>query len=326
MASNGIKLTIAIPTYNRSSFLNRNLELLLSQKHFFKGQVEIIVSDNASSDNTSDVVHKFQELGLQIVYFRNDINLGPDRNILKCYKEAQGDYVLVLGDDDGLLEDSIKIILSLLNKYKSIGTIFLNSQNIENTVIDYSEKVDYKIYYDLKSYLYRVSYYVTFISGNIVNRKIINKVDLEKWSSSYLAQVPIILNAIISDGLPNIYVNSKVLGVQVENSGGYNLFKIFGTNFKNILDDVLNEKPHLKKIIVNDIFYRFFPYWIMRLKTNNAFLKVNNQDIKDALGYSNYFWILCCPILYLPRPLDRLYYYAVKILGYLRWKLLEKIF
>ena len=57
-----MKLTVAIPTYNRSFFLDNNLKQLLKE---YDNNFELIIQDNASTDNTQEIVEKYIKLGLQ---------------------------------------------------------------------------------------------------------------------------------------------------------------------------------------------------------------------------------------------------------------------
>ena len=76
-------LTIAIPTYNRSESLALLLEILAPQLDG-ESRVELVISDNASSDDTSAVVASFQNRGLKLIYSRNETNLGADANFVRC--------------------------------------------------------------------------------------------------------------------------------------------------------------------------------------------------------------------------------------------------
>ena len=85
------QLTIAIPTYNRGNKLKLALENLLQCT---KGKnVEILVSDNASTDNSEEVVRQVQRSHHEVQYFRNNSNLGFDGNFLNCFCRATGEYV-----------------------------------------------------------------------------------------------------------------------------------------------------------------------------------------------------------------------------------------
>jgi len=88
------KFTIGIPTYNRAHMLPTSLGAALNQTH---ADVEVIVSDNASTDNTEEVVRKF---GPRVRYHRNSTNLGPSENFCRLVDLASGEYFSWLQDDD----------------------------------------------------------------------------------------------------------------------------------------------------------------------------------------------------------------------------------
>src|SRR5262249_43627784 len=71
-------LSICIPTYNRSHFLKECLRSLFAQT-FDHSAVEVIVSDNASTDDTPNVVRKYAERYPIVKYVRNETNIGADR-------------------------------------------------------------------------------------------------------------------------------------------------------------------------------------------------------------------------------------------------------
>lgn len=87
--------TIGIPTFNRgSTFLKRALNCCLAQT---ADNLEILVSDNASTDDTRKVVSEF---GARVRYIRNDTNIGPLANFVRLIEEARGEYFSLLQDDD----------------------------------------------------------------------------------------------------------------------------------------------------------------------------------------------------------------------------------
>lgn len=121
-----IILTIAIPTYNRAIFLERSLKSIISQAC---PNIEIIVSDNASTDNTAKIVENLNIYckDLKIDYIKNEENLGSDYNFLQCYRRARGRFVLLMGDDDILIEDSLSPLLAFLREDGyGCDVIFLN--------------------------------------------------------------------------------------------------------------------------------------------------------------------------------------------------------
>ena len=117
-------LSIAIPTYNHSKFLKDLLDSILSQ---LAKDVEIVVSDNCSPDETQELVNEYKIKCPNIKYFRNEINLGFDRNFINCVRRARGDYVWIIGDDDRLAPGAIEYIKKII-KNQSPGLIYINSR------------------------------------------------------------------------------------------------------------------------------------------------------------------------------------------------------
>jgi glycosyltransferase involved in cell wall biosynthesis len=111
LSSNNILLTIAIPTYNRDSLLDRQLYSLSKQSSKIDS-IEILVCDNNSDDDTQNIVSKHQNKNNNIKYFKQTVNEGLDKNVLSCYENAIGSFVWFLSDDDIIFDDAIERILN----------------------------------------------------------------------------------------------------------------------------------------------------------------------------------------------------------------------
>lgn len=107
-----IKLSICIPAYNRSSFLTFAVNTIGPQ---LTDGVEIIISDNVSSDDTQAVVGELMQRWPAIRYVRQEQNVGLDRNLLSLVEQARGEYCWFLSDDDGLCNGAVSTMLSHLN-------------------------------------------------------------------------------------------------------------------------------------------------------------------------------------------------------------------
>jgi glycosyltransferase involved in cell wall biosynthesis len=88
-------VTIAIPTFNRASLLKDCITSALSQTY---RHLEVLVSDNASTDETEEILSEFSDGRLRII--RQETNIGPLPNFNACLADARGDYVIFVGDDD----------------------------------------------------------------------------------------------------------------------------------------------------------------------------------------------------------------------------------
>jgi len=107
-----IKLSICIPTYNRCNMLEQNLQRLLGQ---MTPNVEIVISDNASTDATSQMIKRLQAAGAAISYYQNAQNLGADRNYLLSVERAQGEFCWLMGSDDMPRIGAVQATLNLLD-------------------------------------------------------------------------------------------------------------------------------------------------------------------------------------------------------------------
>lgn len=105
-------LTIAIPTFNRSSHLECLLSSLENELKDNLAEVEVIVLDNASTDNTNAIVRRFKD----VQYLRNEENIGGDANIRKARRTGLGCYIWVLGDDEVLLAGAIRSVLARIKR------------------------------------------------------------------------------------------------------------------------------------------------------------------------------------------------------------------
>jgi hypothetical protein len=112
-------LTIGIPTYNRCNLLRELLDSICEQAAQFDiaDEVEIVVSDNASTDATPRVVADVQaHTRVHILYHRNPANLGMVKNILKTVELASGQFWMFYGDDDLMSAGALPKILDLIRE------------------------------------------------------------------------------------------------------------------------------------------------------------------------------------------------------------------
>jgi len=123
---NDVLISILIPTFNRSQLLLQAIESCFKQTY---KNIQVIVSDNASTDDTYDVVVKYMELHPgQIKYSKNDTNLGPIKNWKNAYQQAEGVYVTVLSDDDYFVNNNyLKDAADLLNENAQVSLVICNA-------------------------------------------------------------------------------------------------------------------------------------------------------------------------------------------------------
>lgn len=110
-------LSIGIPTFNRARYLQDlllALEQQIRENSLSVADVQILVSDNASSDITPAVVQAVATRLPHLRYIRQPQNMGAGRNILACVGESQGTFCWICGDDELLQAGGLKSLLELL--------------------------------------------------------------------------------------------------------------------------------------------------------------------------------------------------------------------
>lgn len=129
-------LSVCISTYNRGSWLAVNLRSLFEQIPEPMAEIEFLVVDNASEDNTVEVVEPYLHRA-DFRFLRNPENVGMLGNLTVTAHEARGDYVWILGDDDLVKSGGILKVLEVINANPGLALIYPNyaytqEQNPEN--------------------------------------------------------------------------------------------------------------------------------------------------------------------------------------------------
>ncbi len=133
-------LSICIPTYNRSKFLAQLLKSIEYQivTEKLDNLVEIIISDNNSTDTTPDIVTNYQKLNPNIHYFRNKCNIGGPKNMMKVATYASGNYVWFFSDDDLQKKDAIHTVITTIQKHQP-DVLWCNLLHFESKTITSSD-------------------------------------------------------------------------------------------------------------------------------------------------------------------------------------------
>lgn len=125
---NPIRITIGIPTYNRAVDIRGAIESVLAQMNGgFHDRLDILVSDNASTDSTQEVVRDYMSrYPERVTYRRNPHNIGFSRNVDALIRHARGEFVLLLSDDDVLDDNALAVLWDILDQHGDVGLVFLS--------------------------------------------------------------------------------------------------------------------------------------------------------------------------------------------------------
>ncbi len=180
-------ISVCIPTYNRANYLHHALQCILKQLKTsnLKKKIEIVISDNNSQDNTSQVVKKYSEEFKFISYRKNKKNIGII-NTVKVAEFAHGEYVWFTSDDDWHISLSISTVLRIIEEFQPdaiISNLDLYSKDGDR-ILDpnllrtkdnfFGGKKDFFHFLEGKFFL-PIDWYLTTYSNTIVKTNIFRK-------------------------------------------------------------------------------------------------------------------------------------------------------
>lgn len=252
-------LTIAIPTYNRAMFLNKCLENIYTQIGD-DPSVEVLVCNNCSLDNTEEIVEMYKKIYKNIIYFKNESNIGVSRNIQKVLELSNGEYINLHGDDDYFNEGIYREIIKMIDSNRDCDLMYL-TMNPNDLILRRGEGMS--------------SYQIDsgtggWITGMIINNDAYKKIqEKEKFLYSNLNHIYIQLELLRTN--PNYCVLSTNINRADTGSagaGGYNIIEVAIKNYLDILYSFKNnglteeELAYHKKASL-DITFPLI-YWIIQ--------------------------------------------------------------
>lgn len=310
-------LTIAVPTFNRSQLLSQFLSAI-SPQLASEGRVELLISDNASPDETHDVVLKYQMNGAQIRYIRNKANLGADLNILQCFELAAGKYVWICGDDDVIEPGGLAVVLRHLAE-SDYDLVCLQARGFRGSYVPRPvhgpEK--YATFEHAEDLASQVHVFFTFISGVVINKDRVDSLPhrpFKELASTNLVQLGWTYTA-LEHHRRSLLIHTPILATLANNTGGYALFRVFGTNLKEITESSITS-GRVRARIFQGALLSFFPWFLLQQPTTAVFIREDpGMILKEEFGEYLFFWIFNYPILKLPNSLGRLWLGFVRVLN-----------
>ncbi len=149
MEKNQNKVSVIIPTYNRAHFLLNALKSIFEQKY---NNIEIIIVDDGSTDNTVDIVNDLKKEHPDILYFSNERQKGPSGARNTGILKSSGDFLAFLDADDVWLPGHLQGGMKILRDHSDIDVIFGNYK-----VVDYKSSHHRYDFFDQKEVLQTLS-------------------------------------------------------------------------------------------------------------------------------------------------------------------------
>jgi glycosyltransferase involved in cell wall biosynthesis len=308
-------LTMAIPTWNRAAELEGLLTVLLGELHG-KPEVELLVSDNASTDGTPELLSDYQLRGLEMRRLRNESNIGADRNILQCFEEARGKYVWIFGDDDLLAPGSVARVLRTLGR-REFDLIRVGHYNF---VGEYGGHRSYRPlpdqeYARAENLARQTHVFFTFISCMIVNKERIEAEPHRSFASlvgTNLVQLGPCFTA-LNRHRSSLVIRDPLIAARGNSSVGYALYRVFGPTMSTIVNEWV-DSPRVRSAIIGGTLRRFFPFWIMMGREGGiSSVPEDAHEVLRACHRRDWrYWTCDYPIYILPLPLAHLWLLALR--------------
>ena len=317
-------LSICIPTYNRAPLLTEALAAISGQLDATNvAQVQLIVADNASSDDTTAVVQALiaSRPDIRIAYHRQERNLGPEVNINTLFRLAETPWMFLLSDDDILLPGAIQEILARLKADPRLVGLCLNSKSFtrspdEETPLNLPAAQD-RTFHDKNEALRFLGTFITFLSVMVFRRELVAEQDYACRVGTNFIHSYIFLD-ILGHGGTLAVTGKPYLAVRSNNTGGYNFFETFVTSFSDLMTYATTIGFSLTATrAVMTAHQQFILNFVKLFKVRGAFGSLT-PDYRDGMrriiavyGADPVFLLRTIPLMLLPpivfRPLYRLF-------------------
>ena len=325
-------LSLCIPTYNRAALLGQSLGAIFSQiGPEDAAWVEVLILDNASTDDTPAVVTQAQTDFPYIPAhaLRNPENIGPDRNFLKAIGLARGRFVYLISDDDVLLPGAVSTLLRLIREHPDFDGFSLNARTFRRSPEEESmpwfplgADVTFR---DKSEVLGLLQTSIGFMSILAFNKSRIEKQlvagDYEDKIGSNFLQCFLFLDALsASEGV--IVLAQPLLAQRAENSPFDNYFRIFVTGINKVL--TYAERGGYSRQVISRVKSKNLidvRHFVSRVKIygNGAELWPSRPDairrLFEMYGFQPYLWLVVVPLMFFPRFLSPLVLKLRRVLG-----------
>lgn len=215
-----VLLSICIATYNRADFIGATIESIVSQ---ICDDIEIIIVDGASPDNTHQVVLNYQRLFPQIKYYRLPEKGGVDRDYCKAIEFANGMYCWLFTDDDTLDTNAINTVLTAI-KTEEYALIVLNARLCSrdlvhcyrNKFLNFDSNREYTCIEEQEQFFRDVANYLSFIGGVIIRRDLWNERNKELYFGTEFVHVGVIFQKKIDEKI--LVISNPFISIRMNNS------------------------------------------------------------------------------------------------------------
>jgi abequosyltransferase len=203
-------LSIAIPTFNRCEFLDFFIE------HHIGGlkelDISLLISDNASTDSTREVVEKWQREYENIFYFRNSKNIG-EINFEKALMHSKSTYTWLVGDTYKIDRQGLEKVVKLITNAEHIDLVVVNGVK---RVSGYQSQ----LITNPNEALRELGWHMTMISTTIYHKSFLSNMNFKRYYDTYFIHLGATFEAIAQNELTKIeWIADEVIsGIKLKHS------------------------------------------------------------------------------------------------------------
>ena len=298
-------LTICIPTFNRGHYLQECLNSIISSISGFEFCIEILISDNASEDNTIEIVESFQKNYPLIKLNRNNKNIGGERNFRLLASLAQGKYIWIFGDDDKMSATAIPRVFENIHAGFDLTVCNYSIWDKQFSVLKKQNGLSARqdqIFYDSDKLMQFFGLHLGYISSIVIKKALFLKLPTEEYEAYVPYGFPFLFavyNGLANEASKSGFIAEPLFCNRGDNSGGYDWYKFFVWGSSLIFDE-LQHKGYSKSAV------RAAKLQVLRdFVLPTAFglrQRMNDQNKNKVRGllfthYKTYwqFWVFCVP-------------------------------
>lgn len=201
------KLGICIPTFKRPDQLRWCLESVLVACRPF--EVSIVVADDSCDDTNKSVRDWLLQTYPHSKWIANPSNLGIDGNILNAVDCCPSQYAWLLGEDDRMQPDAVKVVMEALDRLeKSVPFVFINYASVDSGIQRYLKRralpFESDIVLEWATFAEKYAWAMGFIGGCLISKDAWRACRTERYTGTYFAHSAHILEMIIEHDVPVI--------------------------------------------------------------------------------------------------------------------------
>jgi len=326
-----MRLSICIPTFNRADYLPTLLDSILAQEPF-ACELEIVISDNASSDGTQAVLEQYGPRFERFVHHRMERNMGADLNFLKVVELASGEFCWLMGSDDKIEPGGVAAVERRIAADRDVAGLSARTRAYDsrlealiplvasdryppgNVVLEGAEHI-----------FTQMDGYLGFLSSNIVDRALWNMVceryDLVPYMDAW---VHVYVMGRMMQHRPRWgFVAQPSVGWRSGNDsfvaeGMYRRLELDIASYAKVTAGLFGkESPAYRKVMGNRIETAFFKLFVAKMnEAPRSYFQAAWTLLYRYLRSYPRFWLIIAPLFatpgFVPRWLHRTYRGTIK--------------